>query len=179
MDLKNLRSEADKALGGEKRRRGAQGKWGEQKVRQVLKALQEEREVFFNRLKDSRSALGFKGPGSPGDFWVVANGRAMIIETKSSANHQTLRSGLRSLVKRSQIAACHLMLRAKGLYVFLHFDLRSHEFELWHGRDVLNGWNKSARLEDHMVLGRFSVKNRRPVLEELILERTVNGIPVR
>lgn len=111
------------------------GKDFEGRVQAVLSDLQRTSRVYFHRLYDSHSAGAYL-PSQPGDFIAVADGKACLIEVKSSLAVESLsesRKALTSLFDVEQLTKMKLWARARGSASVIFQSQETKAIEVWDG----------------------------------------------
>ena len=112
------------------------GKRFEKDVQACLDRLKETGMLAYVRLYDTRSAGGNYIPAQPGDFIVSAGGFGHLIEVKASLEHDSLKTGLSSLVPIEQAASHRLWQKSGSPSWFLFKSMASRKIELWDGEHV-------------------------------------------
>jgi len=107
----------------------------EQQFYSICKDLGETLPLICHRFYDSRSAGSYL-PNQPGDFLLVINGQAVLVEIKTSEKHSSLSSCFSSHVSKTQLAHHRLWMRAGAQcwFLFGYFNVEPF-YELW-GSDV-------------------------------------------
>jgi hypothetical protein len=104
----------------------------------ALASIQENDGGFAYRFADSKAAGNLIG-AAPGDYLLVLNGRAVLIECKSTVSGTTLRSLIKgSQVGKRQLAKHRLWLRGGGVSLYLHYDLAGGVLSAYEGEVVVD-----------------------------------------
>ena len=105
----------------------------------------------FVRLYDTKSARNFL-PAQPGDF-IVASGRAHLLECKSSEKYRTLAEGqcLEDNVSAVQAAEHRLWAKAGNPCWFIFYSQPAGQVELWRGDVVGLAYAKKQTLGEPEV----------------------------
>lgn len=109
----------------------------EGQVQDRLDKLKNMSLLSYVRLYDTKST-GRKGhtlPRQPGDF-IVAAGRAHLLEVKASEKYETFTQCYRNMVEPHQAAAARLWRKSGNLSWFLFWSLPAQRLELWSGKQV-------------------------------------------
>lgn len=114
----------------------------------ALKSLASRIPLYVHRLEDTHAARNFL-PTTPGDFLVVYNGIAYLIECKSSEQEDVdFGSRFRSLVPNTQIASARLWIRAGGESLFLFHSIPHDLYAVYAGKVVVSMYqNKRQRID--------------------------------
>ena len=111
------------------------GKDFEDQFRLLCKSITQRNLAAVHRLYDAHSAGGFM-PEQPGDFFFLFDGALHLFELKSSDTHQSLTSGLSSLMDTGQAAQLRWWARAGAVTHVLFLSQRDGVIELWSGEHV-------------------------------------------
>ena len=93
--------------------------------------------LMYHRFYDTASANGGFLPAQPGDHLVIWKGVPILIETKLSEKHDSLRSCFSGHVKNHQIGSHRLWLRA-GAITLIVFKGATGTVEVWGGRHCVD-----------------------------------------
>lgn len=118
------------------------GKGAEGLIQDALILFERKHRATFVRLYDSTSAGATTGgnflPSQPADFIVTYQGKASLLEVKSSIIHKSLRETvLRNVFSEDQIKGARLWMRAGNLATAAFYSHKSKAFEWWDMRDIV------------------------------------------
>lgn len=108
------------------------GKGFEEQFRLFLKHICSTVPAVMHRFYDTHSA-GSIMPTQPGDFQLVYRRHLHLFELKSSEKHQSLASGLSSLVDLDQMALMNFWHRGGAVTHYLFLSQQDGAVELWDG----------------------------------------------
>ena len=111
-------------------------KWFEGKIQDILKEITAKTPAKFYRYPDMRSTGGGFANKQPGDFFLLANGKHIDIEVKTSEKYSYFREGFKALIKDHQVTASIKTHRAGGQYIFIFYSSKTKMIELWDGKDI-------------------------------------------
>lgn len=104
--------------------------------------------IVVHRFYDTHSAGSFL-PAQPGDFLIITEGRAILLEAKHSTKYMSLRSCFSTHMKDSQIGQ-HTLWQRAGATTLVIFKSETKEggkqVELWDGKNLIKSRNTSTRL---------------------------------
>lgn len=128
------------------------------------------------RLYDTTSARGSFLPAQPGDFLLHKDSKVLLIETKASSVHDSLRSCLSSNMKKAQAANLGLWsaCKNKSEVVFAHYDSdrgKWSSFEVWEGEYVSTCRKKGKVLNPEKAIQLSTLKE-----VGALLVNKINGI---
>lgn len=111
------------------------GKEFEQDFQALLKSVQNSSPAIYHRFYDTHSAGTFL-PSQPGDFLMLYQGQGHLFELKSSDTHDSLSSGLSSLLDKDQAAHLRLWARAGAATHVIFWAQKTGVIEWWDGKVV-------------------------------------------
>lgn len=120
-------------------------------VQQALTALCAMRPAFWHRFYDTKSARGFL-PAQPGDFMLIWQGKAYLIECKSSDKDNCVPMAWRT---PEQIGKHKLWLRAGGYSLYVH--LRAGVVKILCGAALVNKEERVLAQGPQETLGKLLV----------------------
>jgi len=126
------------------------GKGAEKLVTEALDLAVRKHRVAYVRLYDSTSAgIGSGGnfiPEQPSDFIVTMEGKAFLLEVKSSNHLECLsQSVLRNVFSDNQIMGARLWKRAGANAVCAFYSLATKRFDFWMMEDITMAYLAPAR----------------------------------
>jgi len=126
------------------------GKEAETLIRDCFEKLQMDANSTYVRLYDTTSA-GAKGnfiPEQPADFIIQYEGRASLVEVKSSNVHTSLsKISLKGFITPSQLLGVRTWTRAKAKSFFIFYSITTKLFEFWKGEDILSAIRDKRRVK--------------------------------
>jgi hypothetical protein len=146
------------------------GKEFEEDFRLLCKGISSRHRAAVHRLYDAHSAGGYM-PEQPGDFFFLMEQHLHLFELKSSHTHQTLVSGLSSLMNTSQAAQLRFWARAGAVTHVLFLSQQDGAIELWSGEHVaMVRASYRGRLKPEGIVMRFkSFKEFKTVFEAALI----------
>ncbi len=114
---------------------GNDGKLLENLLHQSLKGYCQKHLAVYHRFYDTHSARN-PLPAQPGDFLFVVQGRAFLLECKSTV----VSTQIKTLAKRSpaQIGKHKLWIRAGGFSRYVYLDIIKNRLVLLDGQDLVD-----------------------------------------
>jgi len=109
------------------------GKLLETAMQKALTDYCQTHPVLFHRFYDTHAARNWL-PAQPGDFLLVVQGRAILIECKSTITGAHLNKLARG--NAAQIGKHKLWLRAGGLSRYVYLNIQTNELILVDGRNI-------------------------------------------
>lgn len=136
----------------------------EKKTRTALEYLHTTEGVFYVRLPDSKAAGSFL-EASPADFLVAFDKEAVLIETKASSIHNSLRDCAGEVLDKGQ-ASYHAWWRKNGFNSWhLFYSERLGLVEAWHVDPIVDYVHRKIKLPEQPY-----ASNIIDQLDELIME---------
>jgi hypothetical protein len=116
----------------------------ENDVQELFLSRMERERMVYHRFYDTASAGNFL-PAQPGDHLVVYQGMPILIETKYSGKHATLRSCFSSNVDDGQMGSHRIWTRAGAITLLAFRGTEGHE--LWDGAYLVECRMTGTRLD--------------------------------
>lgn len=121
----------------------------EEGVEAYFKARMEHEPIVYHRFYDTHSAGSFL-PNQPGDHYIKTLTHSILLETKHSEVHASLRSCFSNMVEDSQIAHMRVWMRAGSLTLVLFKG--TNGLELWDGGHCAHCRLHGRRLDSDRIL---------------------------
>ena len=116
-------------------------------VQSTLDTLKRTGRLRYTRLYDTKSARNRYMPPQPGDFIVASLGYGHLLECKASEVHDSLKDGLKQLVKSHQAAEARLWIRTGNPSWFLFYSQPKQTLEVWMGAEIGEAYVGQRKLQ--------------------------------
>lgn len=122
------------------------GGWFEQECEKYLKPLCSKRGKMFYKFPDSKSSRGLV-TAQPGEFMLLFENGAALIECKASKKHSSFRSCMSSMVRDSQYGWHKRWYLSGNPSFFVFYSEKAEIIEIWDGRDIVEARSNSKPLK--------------------------------
>jgi hypothetical protein len=117
------------------------GKWLEKEVEKVLKRMQEKEPINYHRFADTYSAGGAIISAQPGDYLVLLDKKAILLEIKSTVKGADIfRLISSSKNAKNQLPRHRLWHRANHPSFYLWGDIKEYRVKVYKGQEIVNGY---------------------------------------
>lgn len=102
---------------------------------QTLTLLRGTKRSYQHPLIDTRAAGNIVNP-QPSDMLVLYEGTSIYIECKTSTKHDRFEKAYKGGIRREQAAACRMITRSKGRYIYLFLSRMAEKVYAYEGDPV-------------------------------------------